>query len=131
MLTYILLYLGTVYHCTKWQVQYRIKHKHEAVQFFSLLVVGFASTLLLLAYMAYEDAGIRIRAILGAIVAGIVLDIARNEYPSVGCATYMTALGFFVTMHDLREVHQIYFYLASLIMFASVVLFSLEKPKMS
>lgn len=131
MLTYILLYLGTVYHCTKWQVQYRIKHKHEAVQFFSLLIVGFASTLLLLAYMAYEDAGIRIRAILGAIVAGIVLDIARNEYPSVGCVTYMTALGFFVTMHDLREVHEIYFYLASLIMFASVLLFSLEKPKMS
>ena len=131
MLTYILLFLGTVYHCIKWQVQYRIKHKHEAVQFLSLLIVGFASTLLLLAYMAYEDGGIRIRTLLGAIVSGIVIDIARNEYPSVGCATYMTALAFFITMHDLREVHEVYFYLAGLIMFASIFLFSLEKPKMS
>jgi len=131
MLTYTLLFLGTVYHCTKWQIQYRIKHKHEAVQFMSLLIVGFASALLLVAYMAYEDGGIRTRTILGAIVAGIVLDIARNEYPSAGCATYMTSLAFFATMHDLREVHAVYFYLASLIMFMSVFLFSLEKPKLS
>jgi len=128
MLTYVLLFLGTVYHCTKWQIKYRIKQKHQAVQFASLLVVTFASTLLLVAYMAYEDGGIRTRTILGASLTGIAIDIARNDYPSVGCATYMTALAFFVSIRDL---HLTYFYMTCLIMFMSLFLFSLEKPKMS
>lgn len=128
MLTYVILFLGTIYHCIKWQIHYRVKHKHDVVQFASLMVIGFAATLLLIAYMAYEDGGIRTRAILGAVVGGIAIDMFRNDYPSSGCATYMTAMAFFVTIRDLKLV---YFYIGCLIMFSSGFLFTLQKQKIS
>ena len=124
MLAYILLFLASVYHAARWQFVYRLKQRHTWVEFASMLVIGVASVFMLVAYMALEHDNRDVRAILGTVVVGIVIDIACDTYPSSGCAAYITALAFFAGKKNLKLV---YFYTSCLLILLSVCLFSAKR----
>lgn len=117
----VLIAAACIYYPARYQYIY-LDEGQSIAHLVLLLVVTVAASIIVFAFILFENASTVNQSILAAILAGPIIDLAQGTYPSTGCTCYITALLYFITSHEVLQ-HSNYAWVAGAILVISTVNF--------